>query len=622
MRLKSLYIKEYKNLKDFSISFDTDSFIDVFVGKNGSGKSNFFEALIDIFRFLYELNQGKPSITFDFKIEYEIDNKPTKIEWIDDKLSINGEKNRTTLGKTPVPDNMIVYYSGHNDKVTSILDDYLSSFRPRVQKAGFKEMRKIIGIGSDYKQLLLVLMLVNPEASKCGAYIREKLDISNVTNLLKVVLKRPFFAKADYHVERLDPSTAYWNPIGISREFLNRLERCIVTDSSRDEGYIEKQDTYIIYYDVQELSNEFKDMSMLDLFIQFDNLKTIDMLKSISLDVTLTNGKVLNTDHFSDGQFQTVYIYSIVELFKDRNCITLLDEPDSFLHPEWQFEFMDQVFNIADKAANNHVLMSSHSAATITSSKDNVLSLFEINGSSVNITKVCRSEVIKSLSGGHILLTEAEARLNINSMLKNTTRPVLFTEGITDEMILEVAWKKLFPGTTIMFEIQNAFDRHFLCNQFKRIELQQNHPQRLMFALFDFDEAYDDWNSLRTGSVVVADPFMGMTKILDYQYHYALLLPVPNVASVKRQVLDANDRPWGRGIDSHLSMELMFYDENWDINDQWFAKKSVSCGGEVIEFQGNKVSFARDVVPNLEPARFEVFRPMFEFIIDKCATDR
>ena len=40
MRLKSVLIKEYKNLRDFSIDFAGDSFLDIFVGKNGSGKSN------------------------------------------------------------------------------------------------------------------------------------------------------------------------------------------------------------------------------------------------------------------------------------------------------------------------------------------------------------------------------------------------------------------------------------------------------------------------------------------------------------------------------------------------------------------------------------------------------
>lgn len=48
MRLRSVWISEYKNLRDFSIGFDGNGFIDIFVGKNGSGKSNSREALIEI----------------------------------------------------------------------------------------------------------------------------------------------------------------------------------------------------------------------------------------------------------------------------------------------------------------------------------------------------------------------------------------------------------------------------------------------------------------------------------------------------------------------------------------------------------------------------------------------
>lgn len=44
--IQHVHISDYKNLKDFTLSFDNDSFLDVFVGKNGTGKSNLFEALI------------------------------------------------------------------------------------------------------------------------------------------------------------------------------------------------------------------------------------------------------------------------------------------------------------------------------------------------------------------------------------------------------------------------------------------------------------------------------------------------------------------------------------------------------------------------------------------------
>jgi recombinational DNA repair ATPase RecF len=58
MRLKSVYISHYKNLNEFTLRFDGDSFIDVFVGKNGSGKSNLFEALIEIFRHIFEFDKN------------------------------------------------------------------------------------------------------------------------------------------------------------------------------------------------------------------------------------------------------------------------------------------------------------------------------------------------------------------------------------------------------------------------------------------------------------------------------------------------------------------------------------------------------------------------------------
>src|SRR3972149_467056 len=107
MRLKSVYISQYKNLRDFTLSFDGNSFIDVFVGKNGTGKSNLFEALIEIFRHLFEDSE----ISFGYFIQYEIDGQVVDIEWKNGKRAING-KDQKTLGKTPLPDNVLIYYSG------------------------------------------------------------------------------------------------------------------------------------------------------------------------------------------------------------------------------------------------------------------------------------------------------------------------------------------------------------------------------------------------------------------------------------------------------------------------------------------------------------------------------
>ena len=52
MRLKSLYIKDYKILQDFHINFTSN--LSVLIGENGSGKSSIIECLAYIFGHLHK----------------------------------------------------------------------------------------------------------------------------------------------------------------------------------------------------------------------------------------------------------------------------------------------------------------------------------------------------------------------------------------------------------------------------------------------------------------------------------------------------------------------------------------------------------------------------------------
>lgn len=93
MRLKSLFVSNYKNLKNFTLSFDGTSFIDVFVGKNGSGKSNLFEALIEIFRHLDQFGRPANEISFDYLVSYEIKGK---------RLKSNGRRENCELTRAKI----------------------------------------------------------------------------------------------------------------------------------------------------------------------------------------------------------------------------------------------------------------------------------------------------------------------------------------------------------------------------------------------------------------------------------------------------------------------------------------------------------------------------------------
>lgn len=632
MRLKSVFISQYKNLKNFTLSFGGTSFIDVFVGKNGSGKSNLFEALIEIFRHLDQLGRGKNDIAFDYRLKYEIEGQDIEIEWSAGKLRINQDNDRKTLGKTPFPKTVVVYYSGHNTTVTSLAASYRKAFRRRIYR-GVKpgESRLFVEIGPGYKALFLAVMLTQSGTSTAKSYVKQRLNIASIGKTLQVGLKRPFNANARLKAlgnkenssvpkefDPLDPTTRYWGADSTTQEFIEKLINCIKGDKdgfSISELYSRTKKQYRFDIDVDLFQQLFKDVPLTDVFRQFDNLKTLGMLADITLPLTLNGGLNADITHFSDGQFQSIYIYSIVELFKDRNCLVLLDEPDAFLHPEWQFDFLRQVRDISDTTAKtSHVLMSSHSASTITSANESVINLFEFDGDRVELTKVNKAEVIKSLSAGLITFSETEARLNIQHVLKNTSGPVLFTEGITDEMILETAWAKLYPTEKRRFEIQNAFSCGFQRILVKDNALYQNHPGRTFFSLFDFDEAYNDWNQL--GDDVQTNPNLCLAKKRATNDSYALLLPVPAAGQIRHQVINALTGV-NYGNKSLLTIELLFHGVGG--LDAYFTVDAERPGG-FIKFVSDrqKMTFARDVVPAIDAAHFEVFRPIFNFIQSKC----
>ena len=110
--------------------------------------------------------------------------------------------------------------------------------------------------------------------------------------------------------------------------------------------------------------------------------------------------------------------------------------------------------------------------------------------------------------------------------------------------------------------------------------------------------------------------FEGLTKKRKDNTHFAMLLPVPNVDCLRNHALDKNNNPWGKGSESHIPIELLFFRD--DLLSVWFAKKEKSGGGEIIVFTGDKVKFAEEYIPTLEKDAFDIFRPIFNFAMSKC----
>ena len=619
MRLRSVSISRYKNLRDFSLDFEGEEFIDIFVGKNGCGKSNFLEALIEIFHFLYADANAKAAPNFDFEIEWEIGAKRTKIQWrtprldpgTPGQLSINGRA-RKTIGKTPSPQNVLVYYSGQNQHVARIVRQFEDSFRSRIKGAEVSSLPDILGITPALKELLVWLILLLPEDRPARRFVCDKLGILRNEEEAKITLTRPLFAnKATY-----DPFVAgdlFWGAQGITRDFIDELLRCVKGGATPGALYDRDKDSYTIPMNLDLYRRIFAGRSAGDLFRHFCAFHLLGMLGDLNLTVTIHGFETPDLSQFSDGQFQSVYVFAVSELFKDVPCVTLLDEPDAFLHPEWQYDFLSQVLQISEEAAKtNHILMSSHSASTIAAKVNTRLRVFEVNGQSVTPAQKEKSEIIGSLSAGLISFSEDELRLSIDQVLRETDCPVLFTEGRTDVPILVRAWELLRPGEDRPFVIESGYGRGFLRNLFKDKDFRATHRNRLLFALFDFDDAYSDWQQL--GACVQTNPNLCMMRQINDTQHFAMLLPVPNIPLVRRQVI--RDEATGETLQafSRMTIEHLFF-QCAEVQPKF---QPITDRPNDVEFpNGQKATFARETIHQLGVADFQHLRPIFDQIMGR-----
>lgn len=404
---------------------------------------------------------------------------------------------------------------------------------------------------------------------------------------------------------------------GITRDFLEKLVSCVKGEFNHSKVFDKDNDRYQIPVNVELFQQRFVDGSLTDIFRQFDNLKTLGMMADITIPLTLTTGSGATIAHFSDGQFQSVYIYSIVELFKDSNCLVLLDEPDAFLHPEWQFDFLRQVFDITDAAAKtSHVLMSSHSAVTLIPHDKKKIKFFDIKNNQANCYDLPKEIAIKKLSSDLIKYSEQEQLLSIINAVQIEKKPVLFTEGSTDPIILKEAWYKLYEEEMPFIPFY-AFSCTYINQLLTDNRIHGEMGGLPVFALFDFDKAYDQWNGLN-GEVKVSDPFKGLIKKWAHGESYAVMLPVPTHAEIKKQVIRNQETGETFGGDSCCEIEHLFFGQAATV-DYYTLEPCVGGIKVVFKSDRDKTSFAKDVVPKLDSACFEPFRPVFEFIKSKCA---
>jgi len=383
MKIKELWIEDYKLLKDFNIVLDEQ--LIVMIGQNGSGKSTVLEFTAKIFYDLYEhfvLEKGsKP--THDFKLRYETSymnsnyevyitaNKKTK-EYYEVNIKKDDENfekyskaliNKTFNGgyKDILPQNVVMYYSGISDTLEKRFREF--------QKENFidKSLDGSINIEQPFFYFLpenlstIFIGLLSYEYGDIPIILSEQFQINGFESI-KIILHKPSWGNND--------STHYWGARGDLAVFLERLN-----ESSNEAFFEEEQIIFklISQDELESLWSEYGEEKK--LFEYLTTLQANGLIKNIEIKVN-KNDEVISYRGLSEGEKQLLVILGLKELLSADNSLFLLDEPDTYLHPKWQRDFVQKVLIQEDTMdSKTSFFISSHSANIISGLKKKQLKI-------------------------------------------------------------------------------------------------------------------------------------------------------------------------------------------------------------------------------------------------------
>ncbi|RLD53524.1 MAG: hypothetical protein DRJ01_19270, partial [Bacteroidetes bacterium] len=403
-------IKDYKILKDFHIDFPYDfkKYISVFIGANGSGKSTILEAIAQIFSSVYLNEKAK----FGFELEYSVrlDNITEEtfnsgkfhIAYILVKLKANeGEKikvsidsglddtnfeNKIISGKHQVilnqgtesviqsylPDNIVIYYSGLSKIMQELVAPHNQIISKEYRENNTFAKRDFFYFEPEHFGIILTSLL-SYEYGDIPQFLFQKAKISGVQSI-QIRLKKPEWAN--------DTIQNFWGAKGEVRNFLDYLNEKAATTEDLINPNQSKGIGNIVIEAWQDEALIITIISQQKLFEIRDHLieerKLFEILNIMLSDGLLDNISFSLNDEYgngfsilSEGEQQAIIIKGLTEFLSEKNSLFLFDEPDTYLHPKWQRQFISEIENTIESSydAENSFIIATHSPQLLSNAK-------------------------------------------------------------------------------------------------------------------------------------------------------------------------------------------------------------------------------------------------------------
>ena len=363
MRLKSLYIREYKILQDFSIDFTSN--LSVLIGENGSGKSSIIECLAYIFGHLHKyfvLDDKTAEFIDGYKINYTINGldvyieshyKESKSNTFDPIIKVNGDEMSTSQLKKKyrnfsfLPSKVIISYSGITERLALLSNHFEEKFIQKIIRQNnpyslkplvLPEDNPFVYIKKEYVTFIILALFVlnTDEANHLLSLLG--IDINGCTTT--ITLKKPGWAK---NSKKENNQGMIWGMSGkIAQDLLTGLNLLAINRKS-DQDKEQKQLQYELYglNMVQDLFGGYYELTPSKVVLFLNTLLCDDILDSIDI----IWGPSFSIDNLSEGEKQMILSIGLSLVLNQSNLLFLLDEPDVSLHPKWQQDFIANFTN-------------------------------------------------------------------------------------------------------------------------------------------------------------------------------------------------------------------------------------------------------------------------------------
>ena len=371
MRIDKVYIEDFKNLKKFCINLDESQMNTVLLGENATGKSNFIEALVLIFKYLdLSTDNTRKYPAFKYWIRYRCHNKNITIDYTNDsyQLAIEGEKKSPTLkyffgkeGKSIfLPKYVFTYYSGVSNRLDQIFWDHQLNFynhiiKPTFEKDELDSLRRLFYVKQIHSFFVLLAFFALPSVEKKSReFLFNVLGIEDLESVL-FILKKP-----SWNNENGDQR--FWGADGLVQKFLSILweysyapiyeDKNINVDFRRTET---RKRLYLFIKDKATLkdfatkyfneNNESPNNTF--LFKALESTYISDMLEEVKVRVKKRKDGEVTFKELSEGEQQLLTVIGLLIFTREDESLILLDEPDTHLNPLWKYDYLGYLTNLA-----------------------------------------------------------------------------------------------------------------------------------------------------------------------------------------------------------------------------------------------------------------------------------